>query len=714
MAPPETALNKTLLALATGAALALAAPVHAGDTHDCLDDACLTQALFADDSGGGAGAGDVIEAGRLGAWGIDTAGMDRSVKPGADFFGYVNGTWAKNTPIPADRSSYGGFAVLRDLSEARVRKLVEGYPAADPASGGDQAKVAALYRGFMDEAAIEKLGATPLKPQLDAIRAVKDKAGIAALMGASNAGHGRSFFSAGVSDDQRDPDRYTLYLSQSGLGLGDRAMYLDEKFKPQRERYQAYIAQMLGLAGWAKPAEHAAAILALETKIADAHWTRAESRDRDRTYNPVTFAELEAQAPGFPWPTYFKAAGIDHAGRAVLRQNTAFPKLASIFAGADLDTLKAWHAFSVVDQAAPLLSKNFANAEFEFRSKFLSGQPEQRERWKRGVAFAEGAMGEAIGRDYVQLYFPADSKAKMDSLVANVKAAMGARLDTLAWMSPETRKEAHAKLAGFGLKIGYPEKWRDYSALKVVPGDVFGNAERAMRFEWDYRRARFGQKVDELEWGMTPQTVNAYYNSVKNEIVFPAAILQPPFFDPDADPAVNYGAIGGVIGHEIIHGFDDQGRKSDGKGVLRDWWASEDAGKFEAQAAKLGAQYEAYEFPQLPGMRINGKVAMGENIGDLGGVTIALEAYRRSLDGKPAPVLDGFTGEQRLFMGWAQVWRTLWRDDALRQQLVNGTHSPGQIRAFAPLRNVDAWYEAFGVKQGDPLWIAPQDRVRIW
>ncbi|MFC0679421.1 M13 family metallopeptidase [Lysobacter korlensis] len=707
-------MKRTLLAVATAMALTVAAPLAARDRGDCLDDACNTQALYENEAAGAGTAGDVIEAKRLGRWGIDTDGMDTSVKPGADFFGYVNGNWAKNTPIPADRSSYGGFAVLRDLSEARVRKLVESYPAADPASGDDQAKVAALYRGFMDEAAIESIGTKPLKPRLDAIRAAKDKAAIAELMGRANSGFGRSFFAAGVSDDQRDPDRYTLYLSQSGLGLGDRQMYLDEKFAPQRERYQAYIAQMLGLAGWGKPAERAAEILALETKIAEAHWTRAESRDRDKTYNPATLAELEKNAPGFPWKTYFKAAGVDHAERAVLRQNTAFPKLASIFAGADLDTLKAWQAFHTVDQAAPLLPKAFVDAEFEFRSKFLSGQPEQRERWKRGVAFAENAMGEAIGRDYVQLYFPADSKAKMDALVANVKEAMRARLNGLEWMGPETRKEALAKLDGFGLKIGYPEKWRDYSGLNVVAGDVFGNAERAAQFEWDYDRARIGKNVDKGEWGMTPQTVNAYYSSVKNEIVFPAAILQPPFFDPQADPAVNYGAIGGVIGHEIIHGFDDQGRKSDGAGVLRDWWTKDDATKFEAQAAKLGAQYEAYEFPQLPGMRINGKVAMGENIGDLGGVTIALEAYRRSLDGKPAPVLDGFTGDQRLFMGWAQVWRTLWRDDALRQQLVNGTHSPGQIRAFAPLRNVDAWYDAFGITKGDPLWVAPEDRVRIW
>ena len=707
-------MKKTLLALATGAALALAAPAFADEADGCLDAACDLRALYAADSGTGNATPTVVEAKRLGTWGIDTAGMDTTAKPGADFFAYVNGGWVKNTPIPADKSRYGGFDILRDLSEARVRQLVESYPQTDPAKGGDQAKVAALYRGFLDEAAIEKAGAKPLQPALAAIRKAKSRNDIAVLMGRSSGGFGRSFMSVGVSDDQKDPDRYTLYMSQSGLGLGDRQMYLDAKFAPQRERYVAYVEQMLRLAGWPKPAENAKAILALETKVADAHWTRADSRDRDKTYNPIATAELQAYAPGFPWAAYFKAAGVEQAQRVVMRQNTAFPKLAQIFAEADLDTLKAWQAFSTADQAAPLLSKAFADAEFEFRSKFLNGQPEQRDRWKRAASFAEAAMGEAIGRDYVQLYFPAESKAKMDALVANVKSALRTRLGQLAWMSDSTRAEALSKLEGFGLKIGYPDTWRDYSGLKVVAGDVFGNAQRAQQFEWDFRRARLGKQVDKGEWGMTPQTVNAYYNSVKNEIVFPAAILQPPFFDPDADPAVNYGAIGGVIGHEIIHGFDDQGRKSDGKGVLRDWWAKEDAAKFEAQAAKLGAQYEAFTFPTLPGMHINGRVAMGENIADLGGITVALEAYRQSLGGKPAPVIDGFTGEQRLFMGWAQVWRTQFRDDALRQQLVNGPHSPGQIRAFAPLRNVDAWYEAFGVTEKDPLYIAPKDRVRIW
>ncbi|WP_244243965.1 M13 family metallopeptidase [Marilutibacter alkalisoli] len=708
-------MKKTLLYAATVAVLGLVAPVTTATAHDrCLDAGCDARMLFDSPDAGSGAAVATVASPRMGEWGIDTGGMDRDARPGADFFAYVNGNWAQTTEIPSDRSRYGAFDLLRELSEARVRQLVEGYPLGDPAVDGDAAKVAALYQGFMDEAAVEALGARPLQPHLDAIRGARDKNALAALMGRAHGGFGGSFFGAFVSDDQRDPDNYALYLSQSGLGLGDRQMYLDEKFEPQRERYVEYLAQMLELTGWERPEHNAKAIMAMEMKIAEAHWTRAESRDRDKTYNPVEMAGMNAHAPGFPWATFFEAAGVEAAGRVVLRQDSAMPELAKIFAETELDTLKAWMAFQTADSAAPLLSKAFVDAQYEFRNKFLNGQPEQRDRWKRGVEFAERAMGEAIGRDYVQLYFPADAKAKMDALVANVKVAMGARLDQLEWMGPETKAEARDKLKGFGLKIGYPDKWRDYSDLEVVNGDLFGNAERSQRFHWDFRRNRLGRPVDKDEWGMTPQTVNAYYSSVKNEIVFPAAILQPPFFDPDADPAVNYGGIGGVIGHEIIHGFDDQGRKSDGNGVLRDWWSVDDAARFEAEAAKLGAQYESYEFPELPGMHINGQVAMGENIGDLGGLTIAFEAYQRSLDGQPAPVLDGFTGEQRFFMGWAQVWRTLWRDDALRQQLVNGPHSPGQIRAFAPLRNIDAWYDAFGIGQGDTLYIAPEERVRIW
>jgi len=704
-------VKKSLAFAASFVALAAAFPALAHDRRACLDDLCLVESLVAQ----GPAAGDIDPAADIhyGRWGFDIAGMDRTVKPGNDWYDFVNGTWARNTQIPADRSSYGAFAVLRDLSEARLRKLVEGYDAAD-AANPDRAKVAALYRAFMDEAAIEKLGGAPLTARLRPVMAARTKEDMARLMGASLGGFGGSFFGPGVSDDAKQPDIYSLYLRQSGLGLGDRDLYLDAKFKPQVERYQQYVAQMLEMSNWPNPSQAAANVVAMETKLAQAHWTRAQSRDRDKTYNLMTLAELQAQSPGFPWKAFWEAAGIAKAERAIVAQNTAFPKIAQVFADTDMDTLKAWEAFRTADDIAPLLSQAFVTAHFDFRSKFMNGQPQQRERWKRGVALAEDALGEAIGRDYVALYFPPESKAKMDRLVANLRTALGGRIRNLAWMGPATKEQALAKLAHFNVKIGYPDKWRDYSALRIVPGDLVGNVERASQFEWDYRRNRLGNAVDKAEWGMTPQTVNAYYNSVKNEIVFPAAILQPPFFDPKADDAVNYGGIGGVIGHEISHGFDDQGRKSDGNGVLRDWWTAEDAAKFEAQAAKLGAQYEAYSFDGLPGVHINGRASMGENIGDLGGVLIALDAYHQSLGGRKAKVIDGFTGDQRFFLGWGQVWRTLFRTEALRQQLVSDPHSPGQIRAVNPLRNVDAWYKAWKIKPGDAQYVAPQDRVRIW
>jgi putative endopeptidase len=705
-------LKKTLAFAASALAIAAASPVTAGERHECIDEACAMVSLVPAATQTETGAAPTsVESPHYGAWGVDLAGMDRSVKPGDDFNAYVNGTWTKTATIPADRSSWGAFAVLRDLSEARLRKLLDDYR---PEAGGDETKVAALYRGFLDEGTAERTDAIPLLVRLAPVYYAKSKDDIAALMGKSFGGFGASFFGPGVSDDAKRPDVYALYLRQSGLGLGDRDFYLDAKFKPQRERYVQYVRQMLEMAGWPTPAKSAAEIMALETKVAEAHWTRAESRNRDKTYNLMTRAELEAQAPGFPWATFLDAAGVGRAEKAIVAQNTAFPKVARIFADADLQTLKAWQAFHMADEMAPLLSKRFVDASFEFRSKFLNGQPQQRDRWKRAVTFAENAMGEAIGRDYVRLYFPPESKAKMDALVVNLRTAMGERIRGLGWMGAATKEEALKKLAGFSVKIGYPEKWRDYSALQIQPGDLVGNAERASRFEWDYRRNRIDQPVDKAEWGMTPQTVNAYYNSTKNEIVFPAAILQAPFFDPDADMAVNYGGIGGVIGHEITHGFDDQGRKSDYAGVLRDWWTPEDAAKFEAQAEKLGAQYEAYTFPNLPGVHINGRASMGENIGDLGGITLGLAAYRTSLGGKPAPVLDGFSGDQRVFLGWGQVWRSLFRDEALRQQLVGDPHSPGTIRAFAPLRNIDDWYAAFDVKPGDKLYVAPADRVRIW
>ena len=710
-------MKKSLAFAVSLAALAAAAPASAHEPHDCLNDDCTVQSLFAPAQQGGRATEANIDPTRAihyGTWGFDIAGMDRSVKPGDDWFRFVNGTWAAHTQIPADRTSWGAFPILRDLSEARLRKLLESYSVSD-AAHPDRAKAAILYRAFLDEAAAERADAAPLQQRLAAVQAARSKEDIARLMGRSVGGFGGSFFGPGVSDDAKQPDIYSLYLRQGGLGLGDREMYLDPKFRPQVERYRAYVAQMLALAGWPDPDRAAANILALETRLAEAHWTRAQNRDRDKTYNLMSLAQIKAEAPGFPWDAWWQEAGIGKAERAIVSQNTAFPKIARIFADADLETLKAWEAFRMTDEISPLLSKRFVDARFEFRNRFLNGQQEQQPRWKRAVAFAENAVGEGIGRDYVAIYFPPDSKAKMDQLVANLRIALAGRIRNLAWMGPATKQEALAKLSHFNVKIGYPDKWRDYGALEVVPGDLVGNAERAGRFEWNYRRNRMGNPVDKGEWGMTPQTVNAYYNSVKNEIVFPAAILQPPFFDPKADMAVNYGGIGGVIGHEISHGFDDQGRKSDGEGRLRDWWTKEDAAKFEAQAAKLGAQYEAYVFPELPaGMHINGRASMGENIGDLGGIHISMDAYHASLGGRPAKVIDGFTGDQRVFLGWGQVWRTLQRPQALQQQLASDPHSPGQVRAVAPLRNMDLWYKAWNIQPGDRQYIAPADRVRIW
>jgi putative endopeptidase len=652
---------------------------------------------------------------RYGKWGVDLEGMDTSVKPGDDFFKYVNGKWAASTQIPPDKTGYGAFQMLGDLSEARLHGMLDKW-AADKTlkPGSDEAKVAAIYRTFLDEKKIEALDAKPIEKYLKEIEKAKTQEDIARFMGRSASGFGSSFVAAFVGDDAKNPEKYTLYLGQAGLGLADREFYLQDKFKAQKDRYQQYVTDMLKLIGWKEPEKSAADVVALETKIADAHWTRAQSRDRDKTYNPMTIAELEKEAPGFPWKVAFKEAGLDKADRAVVRQNTALPKLAKIFADAPVDTLKAYEAFHVADEAAPLLSKRFVDTNWEFRSKFLTGTQEQRPRWKRAVGAAERSMGEAIGRSYVSLYFPPESKAKMEKLVADLRTAMKGRIENLQWMGPETKKAAIDKLAHFTVKIGYPTQWRDYSTLKIVEGDLVGNAERTGKFEWARQLSRIGQPVDKLEWGMTPQTINAYYNSTKNEIVFPAAILQPPFFDPNADPAVNYGGIGAVIGHEITHGFDDQGRKSDGSGMLRDWWTADDAQKFEAQATRLGAQYEAINFPQLPGLHIIPRLTMGENIGDLGGILLALDAYKLSLNGKESPVIDGFTGTQRVFLGFAQVWRSLQRDDSLRQLIMTNPHSPGNVRAFAPLRNVDAWYDAFGVKEGDANYVKPEERVRIW
>ncbi|QSF53618.1 M13 family metallopeptidase [Brevundimonas fontaquae] len=646
----------------------------------------------------------------FGAWGFDLAGRNTSVKPGDDFNEYANGTYLRTTEIPADKSRFGPFDVLYENAQSQLKSIIE-TSAANPANENAR-KVGALYASFMDEAKIEQLGATPLAADLAAVKAVTDHAGMARLMGESHSGFGGSLFGIDVFEDLKNPNLNSAYLGQGSLGLPDRDYYLKPDFAAQREAYLAYLTTTLTAIGWADPAKTAADILAFETKVADKQWTTVERRQIDKLYNPAKASDLATLAPGFDWAGFLAGAQVSDVDTLVLMENTAIPAIAQVFADTPIETLKAWQAFNVVDQASPYLSKAFVDARFDFRGKTLRGQPENRPRWNRGVALVDGQLGEVLAQEYVRLHFPASSKAQMEALVGNIRDAMTERLKTLDWMSEPTREQALYKMSKFGVKIGYPDKWRSYDGLELKADDLYGNVERSSAFEWAYKRGKIGKPVDPLEWGMTPQTVNAYYNPPRNEIVFPAAILQAPFFDPNADPAVNYGGIGAVIGHEITHGFDDQGRKSDGDGVLRDWWTPEDAARFEARAKVLGDIYDKLE--PIPGVHVNGDLTMGENIADLGGLLLALDAYHKSLNGQPAPVIDGLTGDQRVFLGWAQVWREKSREAALTEQLTTDPHSPGPVRAATSPRNIDAWYAAFGVSPDQKEYIAPEARARIW
>ncbi|HEY8617237.1 M13 family metallopeptidase [Phenylobacterium sp.] len=696
-----------LAALSTSPALAAA-----GHDHACADALCANELLFdAADAADTGGTTASLATPKYGTWGFDLSGMDRSVKPGDDFFKFANGAWDRATQIPADRVRWGNFNKLRELSDNRMRAILE-EAKTGKLQDRDAAKIAAGYAAFMDEALAEKLDAKPIQPELEQVRAVATKDQFTALMGKAATTGFTSILPVFISIDAKAPTRYTVMAATGGLGLPDRDYYLQAGFAEKKAKYQAYVAQLLTLAGWDKPAENAKAIVDFETRLAEASWSRIERRDRDKTYNPASLAELSAMTPGFDWNRYLAATELPKIDRVVVTTNTAFPKFAKVYQETPLETLKAWQAFHVIDGAAPYLSKRFVDAHFQFRAKELQGQPELQARWKRAAAFMDNAVGESIGRVYVARYFTPEAKAKMDDLVKNIRTAMHDRIQKLEWMGPETKARALDKLAKFTVKIGYPETWRDYGPLELKPNDLYGNVLRSNAYEWRRDVARLNEPVDKKEWGMTPQTVNAYYNFANNEIVFPAAILQPPFFDPDADPAVNYGGIGGVIGHEISHGFDDQGRKSDGDGVLRDWWTAEDNAKFKAQADKLGAQYSAFE--PLPGAKVQGGLTMGENIGDLGGLSLGLDAYHASLKGKPAPMVDGLTGDQRVFLGWAQVWREKIRDEALRQQVVTDPHSPAYYRVNGTIRNIPGWYTAWDIKPGDKLYVAPADRVRIW
>ena len=656
------------------------------------------------------GPADATLAPHYGSWGFDLAGEDLAVKPGDDFFAYANGTAIKALVIPPDRTRFGAFDTLSVLSENRVHAILEAASHA-PDQTAPQKKIGDFYAAFMDEARINQLGAKPLKPLLAKVKAVTNRRAMAKLMGSRQTGFGASLIGLSIYADAKDPNHYAVYASQSGLNLPDRDYYLTPGLAEKKKAYQAYVAKMLKLIGWAHPDAAAADVVAYETALAEVSWARADRRDRDKTYNAMSVADFAAATPGLDVAALLAGADLKDLKRIIVRENTALPKLAAVFAKTKLSTLKAWEAFAVADDAAPYLSTEFVKTRFAFRNQVLQGQPELATRWKRAVASTNRALGEDVGQVYVARYFPPEAKAQMEALVGNLKAAFKVRIENLTWMSPETKAKALEKLAAFNVKIGYPKTWRSYD-FKVVRTDLLGDVQRASASDWLRDVRRKDGPVDRSEWGMTPQTVNAYYDPSFNEIVFPAAILQPPFFDPKADPAINYGGIGGVIGHEMSHGFDDQGRKSDGTGRLKDWWTAEDAAKFKIEAKKLADQYSAFE--PLPGVHVNGQLTLGENIGDMGGINLALDAYRHSLNGAAAPMVDGLTGDQRVFLGWAQVWRGKAREDALHQQLVVDPHSPPEERVNAVVRNVDAWYEAFGVKPGDKLYIPPQDRVKIW
>ncbi len=649
----------------------------------------------------------------FGAWGFDLSGRDTAVVPGHNFFDYANGTYVKNLVIPTDRTSWGAFNMLAELSRTRVQSIlqeVSAHPVADPRSVSE--KLGAFYAAFMDAGAVEKRGVAPLGGDLEAIRKVQDRSAFAHLLGQAQTGFQYSLFGLSIDPDAKDPTKYSVSLSQGGLGLPDRDYYMQPSFGSKKRAYQLYVLRMLDLIGWPDSPRQSAAIVAFETKLAEAQWSRADRRDPMKTYNPTDVADLRKLAPDFDWTAYLDGAGLQKANLLVLQEKSAILAETRIAAATDLDTLRAWLAFHLTENASSVLPKLFVKTAFDFNGRTLGGQPQDEPRWKHAVGAAGSAMGMAIGRVYVARYFPPEARETMRHLTDELKAVFRVRLQNNAWMSPATKVIALRKLDNFEVQIGYPNKWRDYSSLVVKPDDLYGNTERATAFEWNYWLGHLGHKVDRDEWGMTPQTVNAYNNPPFDEVVFPAAILQPPFFNTAADPAINYGAIGGVIGHEMTHSFDDQGRKYDEHGRLTDWWSKEDAKRFDERAARLGTQFDAME--PLPGAHINGRLTMGENIADLGGLTLALDAYHASLKGQPASVVGGLTGDQRVFLGWAQVWRGKLRDDAERERLVTDPHSPPMARVNGPMHNIDAWYKAWNVKPGDSLYLAPQDRVKIW
>ena len=646
--------------------------------------------------------------------GIDTSNFDRSVRPQDDLFRFVNGGWIKKTPIPSDAASYGAFYELYDRSLENLRAILEDAARSKAPAGSEERKVGDLYASFLDSAHVESLGVTPLKGELARIASLRSHAELPALFAhLARIGVARPI-AVGVSADAKKSTENTVLVGQAGLTLPDRDYYLlnDARMSAVREKYVAYLTQLFTLAGQPDPAGAASRVLALETTIAGKQWERARTRDRNAIYNPRTVAQLGEAMPSFDWKGYLGAAGLGAVTNVIVNQPDYLVALDSVIKATPVATWREYLAAKLLDTYSPELSSPFVQARFDFRGKVLAGQQAQRARWKRGVTEVELGLGEAAGKLYVARHFKPEAKARIDELIRNLREAYSIGIDSLEWMTPATKTRAKDKLAKFTVKIGYPDKWRDYSTVEIRRDDLLGNVMRTRRWAYDDMVAQFGKPVDKVRWAMTPQTVNAYYLSTNNEIVFPAAILQPPFFDPNVDDAVNYGAIGAIIGHEIGHGFDDQGRKVDGSGNLTDWWTPEDAKAFEERATRLGAQFEVLS--PLEGAKVNAKLTMGENIGDLSGLAQAYRAYRISLRGKEAPVIDGFTGDQRFFLGYAQAWRNVDREAALRQQLLSDTHSPAEYRANVPLANVDAFQRAFGLKPGDRMYRAEAERVRIW
>lgn len=660
---------------------------------------------------------------QVGTFGFDVSGMDASVAPGDDFFRYAAGKWVDRTEIPADRSSITAFSVIAETAAKRTRAIIEEAAASNAPQGSEARKIGDYFGSFMDEARIEQLGAAPLKPELDRIAAIRSRKDLSRELGASlradvDAINATDFYTdrllgLWVAEDLNDTSIYRPYLMQGGLGMPDREYYLGDspRFQELRTKYQAHVAAMLKLAGFDQAEARAARVIALETAIARQHWTVDQTSDVLKANTVWTRADLAKKAPGIDWDAFLAAAGLQDQARFGAWQDTAISGLSKLVATQPMQAWRDYMAFHAVERGAPYLSKAFVDEHFAFNGQTLTGTPQQRERWKRGVDFTGVALGEAIGKIYVERHFSPEAKAKANEMARNVLTAFGRRIDALDWMSAETKAEARRKLANFKVNVGYPDRWRDYSGLQVVAGDAYGNWARAELFEYRRNLDKLGRPVDRDEWFMTPQTVNAIFAPSQNSISFPAAILEPTFFDPNADDAVNYGAIGGVIGHEVSHGFDDLGAQFDEKGALRNWWTAPDMARFKAEAKKLADQYSAYE--ALPGLNLKGEQVLGENIADVAGLATAWDAYLLSLDGKAPETLDGFSAEQRFFLGWAQNYRSRYREAALRRSVVTDVHSPGPFRALT-VRNLDPWYGAFDVKPGQKLYLAPADRVKIW